>query len=208
MAFTLANTDNWFSVEGYVFKVGHEMLETVNQMTYQSNNSITRTLDGTATNISDQEYYTQPSVKVGFKFISAEDFLLLSQILHYKQEMSVSYYDKDFNKIVTHECYAHPTELKNFFTYGTSIEGVRDLELTFVATLKDRAKYTVTVKNSTNTTILKKYENILWGRSVLLEQVTTDTDTFKYVMPNGKELTYKANQRITVFGDMTLTKNA
>lgn len=208
MAFTLANTDNWFSVEGYVFNVGHEMLETVNQMTYQSNNSITRTLDGTATNISDQEYYTQPSVKVGFKFISAEDFLLLSQILHYKQEMSVSYYDKDFNKIVTHECYAHPTELKNFFTYGTSIEGVRDLELTFVATLKDRAKYTVTVKDSTNTTILKKYENILWGRSVLLEQVTTDTDTFKYVMPNGKELTYKANQRITVFGDMTLTKNA
>lgn len=208
MAFTLANTDNWFSVEGYVFKVGHEMLETVNQMTYQSNNSITRTLDGTATNISDQEYYTQPSVKVGFKFISAEDFLLLSQILHYKQEMSVSYYDKDFNKIVTHECYAHPTELKNFFTYGTSIEGVRDLELTFVATLKDRAKYTVTVKDSTNTTILKKYENILWGRSVLLEQVTADTDTFKYVMPNGKELTYKANQRITVFGDMTLTKNA
>ncbi len=208
MAFTLANMDNWFSVEGYVFKVGHEMLETVNQMTYQSNNSITRTLDGTATNISDQEYYTQPSVKVGFKFISAEDFLLLSQILHYKQEMSVSYYDKDFNAIVTHECYAHPTELKNFFTYGTSIEGVRDLELTFVATLKDRAKYTVTVKDSTNTTILKKYENILWGRSVLLEQVTADTDTFKYVMPNGKELTYKANQRITVFGNMTLTKNA
>ena len=206
MAFTLANTDNWFSVEGYVFKVGHEMLETVNQMTYQSNNSITRTLDGTATNISDQEYYTQPSVKVGFKFISAEDFLLLSQILHYKQEMSVSYYDKDFNAIVTHECYAHPTELKNFFTYGTSIEGVRDLELTFVATLKDRAKYTVTVKDNTNATILKKYENILWGRSVLLEQVTADTDTFKYVMPNGKELTYKANQRITVFGDMSLTK--
>lgn len=206
MAFTLMG--DWFSVEGYVFQVGHEMLETVNQMTYQSNNSITRTLDGTATNISDQEYYTQPSVKVGFKFISAEDFLLLSQILHYKQEMSVSYYDKDFNAIVTHECYAHPTELKNFFTYGTSIEGVRDLELTFVATLKDRAKYTVTVKDSTNTTILKKYENILWGRSVLLEQVTADTDTFKYVMPNGKQITYKVNQRITVFGDMTLTKNA
>ena len=205
MAFTL--TGDWFSVEGYVFQVGHEMLETVNQMTYQSNNSITRTLDGTATNISDQEYYTQPSVKVGFKFISAEDFLLLSQILHYKQEMSVSYYDKDFNKIVTHECYAHPTELKNFFTYGTSIEGVRDLELTFVATLKDRAKYSVKIMSPVvSGQVLKEYTNILWGRSVLLEKVSTDDDTFTYVMPNGKQITYKVNQRITVFGDMTLTK--
>lgn len=194
-------SDDWFKIEGYSVNIGHGMLETVNQITYPSNNSITRTVDGTATNIADTEYYTQPSVKIGFNFINVDDFLFLSEILHKKQEMNLEYYDKDFGKAVKHECYAHPTELKNFFNRGTSVEGVKDLELTFVATLKDREKYSVTLKDSSGN-IINTYSDILWGTSVLIN----DSGSFRLVLSNQKAITYKSGQRITVFENTTLTK--
>lgn len=207
----------WFSVDGYVFDVGYGQLETVNQITYPSDSSVTRAVDGAATNIADVEYYTQPSVKVGFKYISIEQFYVLSSILHKKQTMQVSYYDKDFNKIVTHECYAHPTELQNFFNYGKSIEGVRDLTLTFVATLNDRETHSVTVKDNTNSNVITTYADILWGRSILIESAY-ENDKYAMFIPTEKnesgETIYgetlvvevKPNSRITVYNDELLIK--
>ncbi len=195
--------DTWFKIEGHEIKIGYGMLETVNQMTYPSNNSVTRVDDGAATNIADTEYYTQPSVKIGFNFIKAEDFLLLSEILHKKQVMTLEYYDNDFGEVVKHECYAHPTELKNFFNVGTRIEGVRDLELTFVATLNDRTTHTVTLKNKGGN-ILTTYSGILWGRSIVINE----SGEFTLPLSDGKTITCKSGQRITVFKDMILTKKS
>ncbi len=193
----------WFKLEGRPIDVGYGMLETVNQMTYPQSNSITRTTDGAATNIADTEYYTQPSVKVGFNFIKVEDFLYVSEVLHKKQVMTLEYYDKDFGKVVTHECYAHPTELKNFFNVGTRIEGVRDLELTFVATLNDRTTHTVTLQDSGGNPIAT-YDGILWGRSVLINE----SGEFNLTLSNGEKITYKSGQRITVFENITLTRKS
>lgn len=207
----------WFSVDGYVFDVGYGQLETVNQITYPSDSSVTRAVDGAATNIADVEYYTQPSVKVGFKYISIEQFYVLSTILHKKQTMQVSYYDKDFNKIVTHECYAHPTELQNFFNYGKSIEGVRDLTLTFVATLNDRETHYLAIMNNTVSDFITTYKDILWGRSVLIESAY-DSDRYIMFIPTKKDesgetvygealvVEVKPNSRITVYDDELLIK--
>lgn len=207
----------WFSVDGYVFDVGYGQLETVNQITYPSDSSVTRAVDGAATNIADVEYYTQPSVKVGFKYISIEAFYVLSSILHKKQTMQVSYYDKDFNKVVTHECYAHPTELQNFFNYGRSIEGVRDLTLTFVATLNDRETHSVIVMNNTASEILTSYQNIIWGRSIIIESAYNN-DKYAMFIPTKKNesgktiygealvVEVKPNSRITVYEDELLIK--
>lgn len=195
--------DTWFKLEGRPIDIGYGMLETVNQMTYPSNNSVTRVDDGAATNIADTEYYTQPSVKIGFNFIKAEDFLYVSEVLHRKQVMDLEYYDNDFGKVVKHECYAHPTELKNFFNVGTRIEGVRDLELTFVATLNDRTSHTVTVKDNGGN-VLATYSGILWGRSIVINE----SGEFTMPLSNGKTITCKSGQRITVFEDITLTKKS
>lgn len=207
MAYTF--TGDWFKIEDFVFKVGHEQLKTVNQMTYPNDSKVTRSMDGEATNISDIEYYTQPSVQVGFKFISAEDYHLLMQLLHIRQTMDISYYDPDFNAVVTHQMYAHPTELQNFFTRGQSVEGVRDLTLTFVATCKDRAEYTVTIVNSSGVT-QKTYSNIIWGRSILLNKLTdSDSEYFEYSFTDGygqtRAMKFSPEERITVFQDITLT---
>lgn len=204
----------WFSVDGYVFDVGYGQLETVNQITYPSDSSVTRAVDGAATNIADVEYYTQPSVKVGFKYISIEAFYVLSSILHKKQTMQVSYYDKDFNKIVTHECYAHPTELQNFFNYGKSIEGVRDLTLTFVATLNDRETHYLAVYDNNMSTIITSYKDILWGRSVLLDVtagryimfIHTKSDENYILIGYSLIVEVQPNSRITVYDDEGIIK--
>lgn len=205
MAYTL--TGNWFEIDGFKFEVGRDMLETVNQITYP-NNGVTRSISGAMTNISDIEYYTQPSVKIGFKYISIEDFFRLSSILHLKQVFEIKYYDIDFNKIVTHECYAQPTELQNFFSYGKDIDGVRDLSLTFVATLNDRTTHTVTIlKYPETSTILKTYTGIEWGTSILLTEDTPDTVEFWGGLDVGvisRSLRVYPNQRMTVFEDVTL----
>lgn len=206
MAYTF--TGDWFELEGFVFNVGHEQLETVNQMTYPNESKVTRSTDGETTNISDIEYYTQPSIKVGFNFISAEQYHLLMQLLHLKQTMTIKYYDPDFNKIVTHQMYAHPTELQNFFTRGQTVEGVRKLTLTFVATCKDREKYTITLLNKAGA-VIRTYPNILWGRSILLEPQGDDsTEVYEYTFKDGvgvdHTIEFRSNERITVFENMTL----
>lgn len=208
MAYTF--TGDWFEIEGFVFNVGHEQLKTVNQMTYPNDSKVTRSTDGEATNISDIEYYTQPSVQVGFKFISAEDYHLLMQLLHIKQTMYVSYYDPDFNEVVTHQMYAHPTELQNFFTRGQAVEGVRDLTLTFVSTCKGRETYTVTLLSQSGT-VLRTYPNIIWGRSILLDPQSEDSqDTYEYSFTDGNGTTrtfeFRTNERVTVFCNMTLIR--
>lgn len=206
MAFTF--NGDWFKIEDFVFKVGHEQLKTVNQMTYPNDSKVTRSTDGEATNISDIEYYTQPSIQIGFNFISAEDYYFLMQLLHIRQTMDVSYYDPDFNAVVTHEMYAHPTELQNFFTRGQSVEGVRGLTLTFVATCRDRQTYTVTIRNGSGTQ--KEYTNVVWGRSVLLQKLTeSENERYTYSYRDASDaprtLVFRPNERITVFKNMTLS---
>lgn len=208
MAYTF--TGDWFELEGFVFNVGHEQLKTVNQMTYPNDSKVTRSTDGETTNISDIEYYTQPSVQVGFKCISAEQYHLLMQLLHIKQTMTAKYYDPDFGRIVTHEVYAHPTELQNFFTRGQSVEFVRELTLTFVATLRDRKTFNVFLKqNDSSSSMAIIHQNITWGRSVLLtRQTDSENEYYEYTFKNAnneeKIIKFYPEERITVFSDMTL----
>ena len=204
MAYSLKDTENYFKIDGNVIDVGYGMLETVNQITYPSDNAITRSIDGEMTNLPDMEYYTQPSLKVGFKFISIEDYRLLAAILHNKQTFDVTYFDKDFCKIVTHECYVHPDDLHNFFNLGNNIQGLTDFSMTLVATLSDRTKHTVKIGSTTMAS------DVLWGTSVIVDGTSSNKYTLSVKVDDttSKTLTYKGGQRITVYENIVLTKTA
>lgn len=199
MAYNLVG--NYFKIDGYVFNVGKDKLETVNQITYPSDNNITRSVDGEMTNLSDMEYYTQPSLKVGFNHISIEEYQLLSFILHNKQVFDVEYYDKDFCKVVKHECYVHPDDLHNFFNLGEQILGVLDFTMTLVATLSDRTTHNVKVGLNTLAS------NVLWGTSIKLPGISSTKYSLSVTMGSStKTLVYKGGQRITVYDNYTLNE--
>lgn len=204
---------SFFKIDGMELKsIGRNMLETVNQMSYEEN-GMTRSVDGSLTNLPDKEYFILPSVKIGFNLISIEDYLKLKALLLRKQIFEIEYYDKDFcttsNSTIKHKMYAHPTELLNFMNFATSVTAVRNLSLTFVATLTETDVYTIQLKNNSSDSSPIYTASAKWGRSVLLPQKpsTASKDKFKYTSTiDGVsiEVTYEWGDRITIFENATL----
>lgn len=200
------NIYTFFQIEGIDFpNIGRGLLETVNQITYLDS-GMTRSIDGSMTNLPDQEYFTLPSIKIGFNFITIEEYTLLRKLLLHKQIYTIKYYDKDFNELVTHEMYAHPDDLKNFFNYGNSVEGLQDVTITFVATLRENTEYSVkTLKDGVLITIA----SVKWGRSIQLPQINVSgvyvNANYVLTLSNGQTIKYKTGDRITIFSDTTLT---
>lgn len=126
-----------FQLDGISFGgIGHRMLKTQNQLTY--NNSPSRQTDGSMENINDYDSFILPKVELGFKFIDYETYQNLRRFLLAKRTFEVTYYDKDFNEFVKHEMYAEPDDLTNFFNLGETIIGSEDFVVRFIATLNNR----------------------------------------------------------------------
>lgn len=204
---------SFFKIDGMELKsIGRNMLETVNQMSYEEN-GMTRSVDGSLTNLPDKEYFILPSVKIGFNLISIEDYLKLKALLLRKQIFEIEYYDKDFcttsNSTIKHKMYAHPTELLNFMNFATSVTAVRNLSLTFVATLTETDIYTIQLKDNASDSSPIYTASAKWGRSILLPQKPPSArkDKFKYTSAiDGVniEVTYEWGDRITIFENATL----
>lgn len=126
-----------FLLDGIIFGgLGHRMLKTQNQLTY--NTSPSRQTDGSMENINDYDSFILPKVELGFKFIDYETYQELRRLLLAKRTFDVTYYDKDFNDFVKHEMYAEPDDLTNFFNLGEMIIGSEDFVVRFIATLNNR----------------------------------------------------------------------
>ena len=126
-----------FQLDGIIFGgLGHRMLKTQNQLTY--NTSPSRQTDGSMGNINDYDSFILPKVELGFKFIDYKTYQNLRRLLLAKRTFEVTYYDKDFNEFVTHEMYAEPDDLTNFFNLGEQIIGSEDFIVRFIATLNNR----------------------------------------------------------------------
>lgn len=126
-----------FQLDGITFGgLGHRMLKTQNQLTY--NTSPSRQTDGSMENINDYDSFILPKVELGFKFIDYKTYQNLRRLLLAKRTFVVTYYDKDFNEFVTHEMYAEPDDLTNFFNLGEMIIGSEDFVVRFIATLNNR----------------------------------------------------------------------
>ena len=136
-----------FQLDETVFGgLGHRMLKTQNQLTY--NSSPSRQTDGSMENINDYDSFILPKVELGFKFIDYETYQKLRRFLLAKRTFDVTYYDKDFNEFVKHEMYAEPDDLTNFFNLGEQIIGSEDFIVRFIATLNNRQICNITFLNA------------------------------------------------------------
>lgn len=201
--------ETFFKIDGMELKsIGREMMKTVNQLSYQDSQGITRSVDGSMTNLPDQEYFVLPSVEIGFRLISIEDYLKLKALLLRKQIFDIEYYDKDFcttsNPTITHRMYAHPDQLLNFMNFASSVTAVRDLTLTFVATLTETDEYTIELTDSGSTVYTASAK---WGRSILLPYSLAGTNYKKFQLEVASadiDITYSLGDRITIFENATL----
>jgi hypothetical protein len=183
-----------FQLDGITFGgLGHRMLKTQNQLTY--NTSPSRQTDGSMENINDYDSFILPKVELGFKFIDYETYQNLRRLLLAKRTFVVTYYDKDFNEFVTHEMYAEPDDLTNFFNLGEMIIGSEDFVVRFIATLNEKVKYTATFGSQS--------EERDWGRSVKVPNGTTDKGYWvTYSNDFYKDIKYKPNDSLNLISNV------
>lgn len=131
------------TIDGVVFKsIGYGMLKSANVMSYKD--EPTRADDFTMADINTYTRRIVPEVSIGFKLISATEFVKLKTLLNKKVEHIVEYYDNDFGYYVTHRMYVQPAELQDFFSRGQSVIGVQNYTITLVGTMNDEPNFTIT----------------------------------------------------------------
>lgn len=164
--------------------IGHGMLKSQNQLTYSASPS--RQIDGSMQNINDYDSFILPKVEIGFKLISYETFQKLRKFLLAKRTFNVKYYDKDFNRLVTHEMYAEPDDLTAFFNLCDQIIGSQDFVVRFVATLNKRQTYEAKFLSYFDLTDYTT--SIEWGRQIKVPQCSFTTivnNELKTIIKNG-----------------------
>lgn len=211
---TMPNTlqPDQFLLDGIIFGgLGHRMLKTQNQLTY--NSSPSRQTDGSMENINDYDSFILPKVELGFKFIDYGTYQELRRFLLAKRTFEVTYYDKDFNDFVTHEMYAEPDDLTNFFNLGEQIIGSEDFVVRFIATLNNRQIFEIKFLNAVakqNAEDEYYYENLTvstkWGASIkipskpiIIEGQLIETKTngyWKTTTDFYKDIKYKPNDSL------------
>lgn len=128
-------------VDGEIFdKIGYEMLETANSMTYVESPS--RANSG-AMYIEEMDSFIVPQCKVGFKLIDTERYIALKRLLLERKEHVVNYFDVDFGERVTHKMYVEADSLKKFFSRGSRVIGVQNYSVNFIGLNTDDEQYSV-----------------------------------------------------------------
>lgn len=189
------NNMNYFKLDNVEFSglIGYKMLKTTNQLNYPV--SPGRQIDGSMKNINDYKAFVIPKVEIGFNLIDIEEYWKLREILLSKRIFQTSYYDNDFRKMVTHEMYAEPDDLKDFTNIGADILGVQNFKICFVGTLNEKTLYTATFSNSS--TVVKL--SARWGSEITVPDG-------KWVNNNSfSKIYYYGGDKMILFGDVTLT---
>lgn len=195
---------DFFMIDGESFcGIGYEMLKTTNQITYKDEPS--RQDDGSMLNIEDYSSFVVGAGDIGFSLIDEETFRRLRRALMSKKTFYITYYDPDFDRVLTRNMYAKPSELQNFLSYGDEIIGIRNLTISFVATMNETQKYTVSYFSNEGELIGKSQE-CLFGRSVTTPELPKDQGyNYWLSIENGfgtnKQIKVKGKKSILIFGD-------
>ncbi len=177
-------------IAGNEFKgIGYQGLLTVNSKTYVASPS--RSNDGSMPNINDHDSFVVPRCKINFKYLKIEDYQRLCRVLNSANEFPVTYYDKESGEFVTHMMYVEPEEMKKIFNVGTYVFGVLDYEVSFIGTLNEREKFSVTyhpnlTEGDSSILSVAEYE---WGNSMKVLTSSSITDG-GFAIPTGKQLAY------------------
>lgn len=172
------------------YGIGYDGLMTVNTKTYVESPS--RSSDGSISNINDYVTFIVPRCKVNFRYFTIEDYQRLCRAIT-SNEFIVEYFDKQLGVRVSYKMYAEPEEMTKLYNVGTSVIGVLDYEVSFVATLNDLDYFTI--KYDANGGTLLNYIGIY-------DSGTTYTygNRIKYA-----DIYYEANYRITSFLGIALS---
>ena len=158
-------------INGVVFKsIGHGMLQTANIVSMREQPG--REMDFSLKDINRWVRRAIPRLVIGFKWIDADEFVKLRQILLKREEMTIEYYDNDFGKYVTHKMYPDPDEPKAFESLGQMVRGVTNFSVTFVGTMNDEPTFSVTreVNNQTTTVVYSPSDSYEVGTVVKSDQ--------------------------------------
>lgn len=199
--------------------IGYQGLLTVNTKTYVE--SPTRANDGSISNINDYDTFIVPRCKLNFKYFSIEDYQRLTNVLLSANEFPVTYFDKQFGRMVTHNMYVEPEEMTKIYNVGTRIIGVFDYEVSLIGTLNNLEEYNVTYManlSHTDSSILSSTSH-KWGTSVKvkdenaalseIESLGLSAPTNKHLLGwntkiDGSGFTYLPNVSVSIFSNMTL----
>lgn len=162
-------------------------------------------------NIDDVEIGQVPQCTIVFKYIKIEDFIVLQELLR-ERHVSVTYYDVDYNKFVTHEMAITGNERKKIHSYGRKILGVRDFTVKFVGTNNDSEYVDRTITYKANDGDGDDVEKI-FSIGDQMETLTEEESGFSKsgysiaswnTKADGSGKTYLLGQSVTVWKDLTL----
>jgi len=173
---------------------------------------LTRSTNFVLSNIEDVDFGLVARVEVSYKYMNAQDYLVLCEIAK-QRTCVVNYYSRDLGQRVTQEMAFTGNELKKLHTYGAKYLGGLDISIKLVATNRDRENLikstcTITYDNNTGSGTIDS-QSAVWSNVVILSDGTAFTKTGYSLKEfntkaDGTGWSYLPNQHITVFKDMTL----
>ena len=199
---------DFFMLDGESFSgIGYSKLKSTNQLQYEQEPD--RQSDGSMNNIEDYNTFVMGVVEFGFNCQEEETYRRLKEKLLSKRTFEVSYYDKDFDIIVTKEMYVKPIDLDNFLSYGDEIIGMDGFTLSFVPTMNEETRYTVKFLDG-NYANLKTFEGesgIKFGRDIETIDLPSGYTNWLIIesgFNNNNHITIKGKKKLSIFGNTTL----
>lgn len=204
--------------------VGYSSFSCINTKTYVKEPE--RALDGSIPNIEDYETFVVPRVKIGFGFMTIDDFRRFLKAIT-PNEFNVTYYDYEIDQIVTHKMYIEPREMSEIYNKGFEILATLNIEISLIGTLNDtnylttkyydNVKYSDISSSGENSYIpfftkekltYGMYDAILNGKNYTHNKTDDDTNTytFKYwtTQPDGSGDKYYIGETYRAYGNMIL----
>lgn len=173
---------------------------------------LTRSTNFVLSNIEDVDFGLVARVEVSYKYMNAQDYLVLCEIAK-QRTCVVNYYSRDLGQRVTQEMAFTGNELKKLHTYGTKYLGGLDISIKLVATNRDRENlikqsHTVTFNNNGGSGIVAP-KSIVYAGVIKMPEQTAFTKTGKILAgfstdSDAEEPDYLPEQSVTLYDDMTL----
>lgn len=173
-----------------------------------------RTITGAIPDINNYETFIVPRVKVTFQYMSINDFRRFIKATT-PNEFIVEYYDYEIDRKVNYKMYVEPRDMANLHNLGYEILGVKNIEISLIATLNDVEKITIEYKNMTSDetgtieTLLDSREHIFGQWLSIIDGSQFVNDEYSEFVswntnPDGSGKTYTSNQVIVGENNLVL----
>lgn len=169
---------------------------------------LSRTLDFKLENIADVEFGLVARLEIAFKYMNAEDYKVFAAISH-ERVCYATYFNREKGVWIERQEMAFTKqELNKLYAFGKNYYGAMGVTATLVATNRDRAAktYSIRVRDS-DTAQFTSIATVNWGGAFQLSDALL-TKSGKIIAgwsaENGTRQ-YLANALLTVFDDYELT---